>query len=63
MSQIMKATSIKVNTETWRMAKVLAAHEDKDIQDVVDEALNSYLSQKLRDIAIRDYEKYSSGPA
>lgn len=42
-------TSIKVNPETWKEAKIEAAKQDMPLYEVVDEALRQWLKAKRHD--------------
>lgn len=37
-------TSVKIDDDTWKKVKIEAIHQDKQLSDILDEALKNWLS-------------------
>lgn len=44
----MQKTTLRIPTDVWRDAKVRAIQEDRDLQDLVADALRAYLARPNR---------------
>ena len=42
------ATSIKIDPEVWKKAKIEAIHQDMDLSELVEKALKDWIGQEAR---------------
>jgi hypothetical protein len=52
-----KKTSLSLDPELYRAAKVRAAQEGKTVRDVVEAALRAYLAESRHETALRYYKE------